>query len=201
MHFLFEAAEATKSVWEIWAPVVAQIAGTAGVIFGGAEYWKWKQMKLQAKRDAESKESGIESKVDTMSNDMKDLNSKFDAMAKDMQELKKDIALLEKANVETVKYRETRDRQDKEAAIVQKAIIKSLTGILRERLLENYHRCIAKGFYSKEEREVYGAMFKCYTEDPFNGNGVMHQLQPIMQNLPWTEEDAKPHKPREISAG
>lgn len=201
MHFLFEVTEATKSVWDVWAPVVAQIVGTAGLIFGGAEYWKWKQMKLQNKRDAESKKNGIESKVDTMAKDMKDLNSKFDDMAKDMQELKKDLAILEKANVETVKYRETRDRQDKEAAIVQKAIIKSLTGILRERLLENYHRCIAKGFYSKEEREVYGAMFKCYTEDPFNGNGVMHQLQPIMQKLPWTEEDAKPRKPKEASAG
>lgn len=190
--FLFETTEAAKSAWDAWAPVATQLLGTAGLIFGGAEYWKWKQMKLQDKRDAESKKNGIESKVDTMTKDMKDLNSKFDDMANDMQELKKDLALLENANTETVKYREMRDKQDKEAAVVQKAIIQSLTGILRERLLENYNRCIEKGFYSKEEREVYGAMYKCYTEDPFNGNGVMHQLQPVMQALPWTEDTATP---------
>lgn len=193
MHLIFfETTEVVKTTWDVWAPVVTQIVATAGIIFGGAEYWKWKQMKLQAKRDAESKESGVESKVDSMAKDMKDLNSKFDDMAKDLQDLKKDVALLEQANKATVKYREVRDKQDKEAAVVQKAIIQSLTGILRERLLENYNRCIEKGFYTKEEREVYGAMFKCYTEDPFNGNGVMHQLQPIMQALPWTEDTATP---------
>ena len=47
-----------------------------------------------------------------------------------------------------------------------------------------------KGYYTKEEREVYGAMYECYVADPFNGNGVMHQLQPKMVALPWTEEEA-----------
>lgn len=195
MHFSFETTEAVKSIWEIWAPVAVQTLVTLGAIFGGAGFWQYKQAQLQAKRDAESKETGLESKVNTMTDDMKELKSQFGDMAKDIQDLKKDVALLEKANTATVKYRELRDKQDKEAAVVQKAIIKSLTGILRERLLENYKRCIEKGFYTKEEREVYGAMYKCYTEDPFNGNGVMHQLQPVMQALPWTEDTATPKPP------
>lgn len=191
MHFFFEATEVAKTTWDTWAPVVTQVLATAGLIFGGAEYWKWKQMKLQTKRDEQSKESGLEKKVDTLTETVKALDTKVDGISDDMQEVKKDVALLEEANEATVKYRELRDKKDKDTAVVQQAIIKSLTGILRERLLENYHRCIAKGFYSKEEREVYGAMFECYTQDPFNGNGVMHQLQPIMQNLPWTEDEAK----------
>ncbi len=191
MHFFFEATEVAKTAWDIWAPVVTQVLATAGLIFGGAEYWKWKQMKLQTKRDEQSKESGLEKKVDTLTETVKALDIKVDGISDDMQEVKKDVALLEEANEATVKYRELRDKQDKDSAVVQRAIIKSLTGILRERLLENYHRCVAKGFYSKEEREVYGAMFECYTQDPFNGNGVMHQLQPIMQKLPWTEDEAK----------
>ena len=191
MHFFFEATEVAKTAWDTWAPVVTQVLATAGLIFGGAEYWKWKQMKLQTKRDEQSKESGLEKKVDTLTETVKALDIKVDGISDDMQEVKKDVALLEEANEATVKYRELRDKQDKDSAVVQRAIIKSLTGILRERLLENYHRCVAKGFYSKEEREVYGAMFECYTQDPFNGNGVMHQLQPIMQKLPWTEDEAK----------
>ena len=145
----------------------------------------------QAKRDAESKETGVEKKIDTLSDTMKELTGKVDHLTEDVTELKDDLILLQHANEETVKYRELRDKQDKESIIVQQAIINSLMGILRERLVENYHRCQEKGYYSKEEREVYGKMYECYTQDPFNGNGVIHQLQPVMQSMPWTEEEAK----------
>ena len=190
MHFFFEVTEVAKTTWDTWAPVVTQIVATAGIIFGGAEYWKWKQMKLQAKRDAESKKDGLEKKVDMLTENMTTMGKKMDGVSDDVRILMRDVSLLEKANAETVKYREMRDAKDKELAEVQDAIIQSMAGILRERLLENYNRCIEKGFYSKEEREVYGEMFECYTQAPFNGNGVIHQLQPIMQKLPWVLEDS-----------
>lgn len=181
-----------------WAPVVVQIFVAAGVIFGGAEYWKYRQTKLQAKLDKESKESGVEKKMEILTNsvdNLKDtvsvLDGKVGDLADEIKAVKNDMILLQKANEETVKYRELRDQQDQKAVRVQEAIIQSLMGILRERLVESYHRCQEKGYYSEEEREVYGKMYECYTQDPFNGNGVIHQLQPIMQNMPWTEEEAK----------
>jgi len=192
---------ATEVTLVDYIPVIVQILVTAGVIFGGTGYWQYRQSKEQAKRDAESKTSGVEKKMEDMSKNISSLSdevgslgSKVDHLAVDVKELKDDLALLQEANEATVKYREMRDRQDKEAAVVQKAIIQSLTGILRERLLENYNKCIEKGYYTKEEREVYGQMYECYINDPFRGNGVMHQLQPIMQDLPWTEEEALARK-------
>lgn len=193
-YFILDA----ESVAATWAPVVIELLVAIAAIFGGAEYWKWKQAKLQAKLDKESKESGVEKKMDTVSDNVSDLRNtvsalggKVDNLTSELQEIKDDILLLQKANEETVKYRELRDQQDKRAAKVQEAIIQSLMGILRERLVENYHRCMEKGYYTKEEREVYGKMYECYTQDPFNGNGVIHQLQPKMVALPWTAEEAK----------
>ena len=208
--FYLLAAEFSPSDW---IPVIVELVVAAGAIFGGAEYWKYKQAKLQAKRDAESKETGIEKKMDTLTdhvselgdkvsaldNTVSGLDAKVDNLADEIKEVKNDILLLQKANEETVKYRELRDQQDKKAAKVQEAIIQSLMGILRERLVENYHRCLEKGYYTKEEREVYGKMYECYTQDPFNGNGVIHQLQPVMQSMPWTAEDAKKKNKKTIA--
>lgn len=173
-----------------YAPVIIQVLVTAGVIFGGTGFWQWKQAKDQAKRDKENKENGVEGKVDELSTQLTSLTTKIDEMYHDVQEIKDDITLLQRANAETLKYRELREKNDKKAQIAQNAVIESLKGMLRERLLDNYNKCIKKGFYSKEEREIFGEMFKCYEREPFNGNGVMHQLRPIMQALPWTAEDA-----------
>ena len=190
MHFMLFV----DTTFADYIPVIIQIIVSAGVIFGGTGFWQWKQDKDRAKRDAISKESGVEKKVDTLSQDVALLAEKVDTISEGMQEIKRDIILLQQASDETKKYREIRDKQDRDAAVIQRAIIQSLVGILRERLLENYKKCIRKGYYTKEEREVYGKMFECYTQDPFNGNGVMHDLQPIMKALPWTKEEAKPQE-------
>ena len=174
-----------------YIPVIVQVLATAGVIFGGAGYWQYRQAKEQAKRDAQSKENGVEKKVDTLIENVTTLNETVSQLNTDIKDVKDDILLLQEANEATVKYREFRDQQDKKAAKVQEAIIQSLMGILRERLLENYNKCQEKGYYTKEEREVYSKMYECYTQDPFNGNGVIHQLQPVMEKMPWTEEEAK----------
>lgn len=172
-----------------YAPVIIQILVTAGVIFGGTGFWQWKQAKDQAKRDKQNKENGVGSKVDSLSTQITDLNTKLDTMSNDLQHIKHDIELLENANAETIKYRQLRDKQDKAAIKAQQGVINSLKGILRERLLDNYKKCIKKGYYSKEEREIFGEMFQCYESEPFNGNGVMHQLRPIMQAMPWKADD------------
>ena len=49
-----------------------------------------------------------------------------------------------------------------------------LLSIARVMLLENYRNCSKKGFYSMEDREVYGKLFAAYKES--GGNGIIDQL-------------------------
>ena len=183
-----------------FVPVLVQFLLTVGVIFGGAGFWQWKMNKEQVKRDALSKETGTEKKIDLLSEQMALMDEKVDSvkadvavLKDDMSELKDTVALLDKANAVAEEYISSRNEQDQEIMIAQRAIVESLTGLLRDRLLDAYNKCYDKGYYTKEERETYGELFRCYESAPFNGNGVMHQLRPIMQALPWTKEEATPH--------
>lgn len=173
-----------------WVQIIVQSLITIGVVFGGAGFWEFLKTKFQAKREDQKAENASNDQINKMASQMNEMSTQMTTLTRDMKDLKHDLSLLQEANEATVRYREARDKHDKELAVVQHAIIQSLTGILRERLLENYNRCMEKGYYTKEEREVYGAMYQCYVADPFNGNGVMHQLQPIMQALPWTAQEA-----------
>ena len=178
------------STLQEYIPVVIQILVTTGAIFGSAGFWQWKQAKEQVKRDEISKETGIEKKVELLSKQVSAIDDKVVNVSEDVKQMKDDIKLLEQANQEAKKYLDSRSKQDEEVMIAQQAIIESLTGLLRERLLEAYTRCNEKGYYTEAERETYGKLFKCYESAPFNGNGVMHQLQPKMLALPWTREEA-----------
>lgn len=55
-------------------------------------------------------------------------------------------------------------------------------GIARVMLLENYRNCEKKGFYSMEDREVYGKLFGAYRTA--GGNGIIDQLGPKLRELP-----------------
>ena len=173
-----------------WGSIIVQSLITVAAVFGGAGFWQYKQSKLQAKRDAESKKTGVERKVDTLTDTVGNLNSKVDQLSSNVVELRNDIELLQLANEETIRYRNSRDTADKAALQERRAIVDALRGMIRERLLDVYKQCMKKGYYTKEERETYGELFNCYENSPFDGNGVMHQLRPIMQALPWTAEDA-----------
>ncbi|MBO4542793.1 MAG: hypothetical protein J5725_06370 [Bacteroidales bacterium] len=177
-----------------WGTVIVQSLITLGVVFGGAGYWEYRRAKMQKKWDDESKKNGVENKIDTVAQGLVALTKTVDSMSDDLLQIKSDIELLEKANQVTVEYRETRDKRDKEALKAQEAVIDSLKGLLRERLLDNYYKCIEKGYYTMEERETYHALFECYTREPFRGNGVMHDLQPILVQLPRTAEEAATSK-------
>ena len=52
----------------------------------------------------------------------------------------------------------------------------------RTMLLNNYERCIAKGYYTVAEREVYHKLYEAYRED--NGNGVIEEIAPRIRALP-----------------
>lgn len=111
---------------------------------------------------------------------------------KDIKDIKGQLAELKQDNIEALKYRKEREALEEQRLAAQQAereaMIKAQRDLMRERLLDVYYRCTAKGYYSKEERETYGALFDCYESEPFNGNGVLHDLQPIMKELPWTKQ-------------
>lgn len=111
---------------------------------------------------------------------------------KDLKDIKDQLAELKQDNLEALEYRKEREALEESRLAAEKAereaMINAQRDLMRERLLENYKKCITKGFYSKEEREVYESLFECYEQPPFNGNGVIHDLHSLMRELPWTDQ-------------
>lgn len=110
---------------------------------------------------------------------------------KALEEIKAQLAELKRDNLEALEYRKSRELLEEERLAAQKveqeAMLSAQRDLMRERLLDAYNRCTAKGFFSREERETYEELFSCYTHPPFNGNGVIHDLWAIMRELPWKE--------------
>lgn len=111
---------------------------------------------------------------------------------KDIKDIKDQLSELKQDNIEALEYRKAREQLEEQRLAAQQAerdaMITAQRDLMRERLLDVFYKCTAKGYYSKEERETYGALFECYESEPFNGNGVLHDLQPIMKELPWDKE-------------
>ena len=173
-----------------WGRIIIEFIVALAAVFTCTGFWELMKAKFQAKREDKKEEKNYDAKFEELSKQMSGVVGTVGDISDDMQLVKQDLTVLQKANEATVKYREMRDKQDKDAMEAQKAVIVSLRGMLRERLLDNYKRCMEKGYYTREERETYGEMFRCYEDEPFDGNGIMHQLRPIMQALPWTKEEA-----------
>lgn len=107
----------------------------------------------------------------------------------DLKDIKDQLAELKQDNIEALAYREERQLLEEQRLAAQKveqeAIISAQRGLIKERLLENYNKCLSKGFYTRDEREVYEELFERYESAPFNGNGVIHDLHSLMRELPW----------------
>lgn len=54
--------------------------------------------------------------------------------------------------------------------------------IARTMLLDNYEKCMDKGFYSVEEREVYSVLYQNYKND--HGNGIIDTIAERIRELP-----------------
>lgn len=54
--------------------------------------------------------------------------------------------------------------------------------IARTMLLDNYEKCMEKGYYTVEEREVYSKLYKNYKND--SGNGVIDAIAARIRELP-----------------
>lgn len=63
--------------------------------------------------------------------------------------------------------------------------------IARTMLLDNYEKCVAKGYYSREEREIFSLMYKEYKLS--NGNGVIDTIAERIRELPLEPHENDKH--------
>lgn len=71
------------------------------------------------------------------------------------------------------------ERMEEERREAERAIV---LAIARTMLLDNYEKCMAKGCYTVEEREVYGKLYASYVSD--GGNGVISTVAKRIRELP-----------------
>ena len=83
---------------------------------------------------------------------------------------KRDEARVERAEAERKKV----EQREAERGIV--------LAIARTMLLDNYEKCMKKGYYSREEREVFSLMYHEYKLS--NGNGVIDTIAERIRELP-----------------
>jgi len=91
---------------------------------------------------------------------------------------KREEARTEQAKAE----REAIERHEAEHTIV--------LAIARTMLLDNYEKCVNKGFYSVEERDVYSKLYESYKLD--HGNGVIDAIAKRIRELPTEPPKNKP---------
>ena len=93
------------------------------------------------------------------------------------------ILFILKSNISDLKkYRNEREKKEQ-------AKDELILGMARVMLIENYNRCEEKGFYTTDEREVYGKLFEAYRIN--GGDGVIDQLAPKLRNLPTKSQTAQ----------
>ena len=90
---------------------------------------------------------------------------------------KRDMARAEQAEAE----RNAAKQREAERSIV--------LAIARTMLLNNWERCIDKGYYTVEEREVYHKLWVSYAQD--GGNGVIEEIAPRIRALPMEPPKSK----------
>ena len=83
---------------------------------------------------------------------------------------KREMARIERAEAERVAVKQ------REA---ERVIILAMS---RTMLLDNYEKCIKKGCYTVEEREVYRKLYDAYKSD--GGNSVIDEIAPRIRQLP-----------------
>lgn len=64
-----------------------------------------------------------------------------------------------------------------------------ILAMARSQLLENYERCIEKGYYTVDEREVYHELYDAYHKD--GGNGIMDALADKLKDMPTEPSEKK----------
>ena len=87
------------------------------------------------------------------------------------------------------------ERMAREQREAERSIVLAMA---RTMLLDNYEKCMNKGYYSVEEREVYSLLYRSYAMD--GGNGVIESIAPRIRALPTEppeyEDECRTHRTR-----
>lgn len=78
--------------------------------------------------------------------------------------------------------RTERAKADKAAIKQREAERVIILAMSRTMLLDNYEKCMKKGCYTVEEREVYRKLYEAYKSD--GGNSVIDEIAPRIRRLP-----------------
>ena len=98
------------------------------------------------------------------------LVKRFVGARMDAYDEKRELARIQQAE------NEKRAREQREA---ERTIILAMS---RSMLLNNYERCVEKGYYSLEERDVYHKLYAAYKAD--GGNSVIDETASRIRKLP-----------------
>lgn len=90
--------------------------------------------------------------------------------------------LLEKFDVKRDDARTEQAEAERKAAKQRDAERVIILAMSRTMLLNNYEKCVDKGYYSLEEREVYHKLYEAYKDD--GGNSVIDEIAPRIRRLP-----------------
>lgn len=71
------------------------------------------------------------------------------------------------------------ERMAREQRDAERTIILAMS---RTMLLDNYEKCVKKGCYTVEEREVYHKLYEAYKSD--GGNSIIDEIAPRIRRLP-----------------
>ena len=75
-----------------------------------------------------------------------------------------------------------RAESERNAAKQREAERVIILAMSRTMLLNNYEKCVDKGYYTLEEREVYHKLYDAYKDD--GGNSVIDEIAPRIRKLP-----------------
>lgn len=91
-------------------------------------------------------------------------------------------ARLDKFDHKREEARHARAESDRKAVEQREAERTIILAMSRTMLLDNYEKCINKGCYTVEEREVYHKLYEAYKSD--GGNSVIDEIAPRIRRLP-----------------
>ena len=91
-------------------------------------------------------------------------------------------ARLDKFDHKRDEARQAQAESERKAIEQREAERTIILAMSRTMLLDNYEKCIAKGCYTVEEREVYHKLYEAYKND--GGNSVIDEIAPRIRKLP-----------------
>lgn len=146
------------------------------------DHVKWFKERADGYHKKESKKEDFEQKVCDIASTTEKNTKALDHLRKvleninsDVKGIQEDVVRLKDAHNETLSY--MKDQEDKDSIRDRMNL-----GMARSMLITNYERCVAKGVYTTDEKEVYHELYEAYEQA--GGNGIMKDIRERILELP-----------------